>query len=295
MYIGEQLINPSAERWRLSTQLGVERDVNKLREYRKWVESFDLKIDLFALDVGSILLNFLTDEVGAQCLAEVLQENIQTAADAGLTALKHNVQMVGITRTGLRPGRGGVQYSGFRLSSCNLEADRKHSYWGVGYPTNQDEGDSESKLLCGQKLAKELPPVTEERGWRAIEFLVGQLVPAADQAGIRLACHPHDPAYPVGGLSTPAFCVRTMCPCPIWTRTASASCRLRWVTRAACCRRQATSPRSPRWRSDRFSVNLSFHSNFQQEINHDTLQKTYQHGCSRGSRRLVALGCHGPG
>jgi len=24
-------------------------------------------------------------------------------------------------------------------------------------------------------------------------------VPAADKAGVRLACHPHDPAYPVGG------------------------------------------------------------------------------------------------
>jgi mannonate dehydratase len=49
--------------------------------------------------------------------------------------------------------------------------------------------------------AKEVPPVTEEAGWRAIEFLVGELVPAADAAGVRLACHPHDPAYPVGGLN----------------------------------------------------------------------------------------------
>lgn len=101
MYIGEQLINPSAERLRLSTQLGVERividnrgtdlvrpggvwAVNKLREYREWVESFGLKIDLFALDVGSILLDFLTDEAGAQRQAEVLKENIQIAADPGL-------------------------------------------------------------------------------------------------------------------------------------------------------------------------------------------------------------------
>ncbi|MBP7574081.1 MAG: mannonate dehydratase, partial [Rhodoferax sp.] len=218
MYIGEQLINPSAERLRLSAQLGVERvvidnrgtdlvkpggvwDVNKLREYREWVESLGLKIDLFALDVGSVLLDFLTDEVIARRQAEVLKQNIQIAADAGLTALKYNVQMVGITRTGLRPGRGGVQYSGFKLASYSPEADRQHSYWGVGYPTNQDEGDSGSSRLCGQKQAKEVPPVTEESGWRAIAFLVDQLVPAADKAGIRLACHPHDPAYPVGGLN----------------------------------------------------------------------------------------------
>ena len=43
--------------------------------------------------------------------------------------------------------------------------------------------------------------MTEESGWRAIEFRVSKLVPAADKAGIRLACHPHDPAYPIGGLN----------------------------------------------------------------------------------------------
>ena len=218
MYIGEQLINPSAERLRLSVQLGVERvvidnrgtelvkpggvwDVSKLREYREWVESFGLKIDLFALDVGSILLDYLTEETSARRQADVLKQNIQIAAEAGLTALKYNVQMVGITRTGLRSGRGGVQYSGFKLASYSPEADRKHSYWGVGYPTNQDEGGSGSNLLCGQKQAREVPPVTEESGWRAIAFLVDQLIPVADKAGVKLACHPHDPAYPVGGLN----------------------------------------------------------------------------------------------
>jgi len=56
-------------------------------------------------------------------------------------------------------------------------------------------------VLCGQKLAREVPQVTEQAGWDAIEFLVEGLVPAADKAGVRLACHPHDPAYPVGGLN----------------------------------------------------------------------------------------------
>lgn len=218
VYIGEQLINPSAERLRLSAQLGVEHvvidnrgtelvkpgglwDVQKLRAHREWVESFGLKIDLFALDVGSILLDFLTDEASARRQAAVLQQNIRIAAQAGLTALKYNVQMVGITRTGLRPGRGGVQYSGFKLAAYTPEADLQHSYWGVGYPTNQETGGTPSDLLCGQKMAKEVPPVTEEAGWRAIEFLVSSLVPVAEEVGIKLACHPHDPAYPVGGLN----------------------------------------------------------------------------------------------
>lgn len=221
MYISEQLLNPNERRLRLSTQLGVQSvvldnrgtelvsatggvsqwDVNKLANYRKWVESFDLKVDVFALDVGSILLDTITDMESAKKQRLVLTENIQKAADAGLTCLKYNVQMVGITRTGLKTGRGGVNNSSFVYSEYSPEDDAKHSYWGVGYPTNQVEGGSQAAVLCGQKMAREVPPVSIQAGWDAIEFLVEGLVRAADKAGVRLACHPHDPAYPVGGLN----------------------------------------------------------------------------------------------
>jgi mannonate dehydratase len=222
MYISEQLLNPDARRLRLSTQLGVEHvvldnrgaagvsaagggiaawDAGELREYRRWVEGFGLKLDVFALDVGSILLDSIVDLDGARKSREVLARNVWVAADAGITCLKYNVQMVGITRTGLKPGRGGCRNSGFCLAEYSPEADRKHSYWGVGYPTDQDEGGSAPALRCGQKEARTVPPVDEKAGWDAIEFLVEGLIPAADAAGVRLACHPHDPAYPAGGLN----------------------------------------------------------------------------------------------
>lgn len=221
MYISEQLLNPDERRLRLSTQLGVQSvvldnrgtelvsaesglalwDAAKLRAYRQWVEGFGLKIDVFALDVGSILLDAIVDLDAARKSRNLLAQNIQIAADAGLTCLKYNVQMVGITRTGLKPGRGGCSNSGFCYAEYSPEGDAKHSYWGVGYPTNQEEGGSASAMLCGQKLARDVPRVTEQAGWDAIEFLVEGLVPAADKAGVRLACHPHDPAYPIGGLN----------------------------------------------------------------------------------------------
>jgi mannonate dehydratase len=222
MYISEQLLNPSEARLRLSTQFGVEHvvldnrgtalvsaasggvaswDAAKLLDYRRWVEGFGLTIDVFALDVGSILLDSLVDLEGAKKSREVLARNIAIAADAGIACLKYNLQMVGITRTGLKPGRGGCSNSGFCFGEYSPDSDRKHSYWGVGYPTNQDQGGSGTALLCGQKEARSVPPVTERAGWDAIEFLVDGLIPAADAAGVRLACHPHDPAYPPGGLN----------------------------------------------------------------------------------------------
>jgi mannonate dehydratase len=221
VYISEQLLNPDERRLRLSTQLGVQSvvldnrgtelvsaegglalwDTGKLRVYRQWVEGFGLKIDVFALDVGSILLDSIVDLSAARKSRDILARNIQAAADAGITCLKYNVQMVGITRTGLKPGRGGCSNSGFCYAEYSAEGDAKHSYWGVGYPTNQKEGGTASAMLCGQKLARDVPRVTEQAGWDAIEFLVEGLVQAADKAGVRLACHPHDPAYPIGGLN----------------------------------------------------------------------------------------------
>ncbi|MBL8345032.1 MAG: mannonate dehydratase [Rubrivivax sp.] len=222
MYISEQLLDPSAERLRLSAQLGVGHvvldnrgtelvsaasggvtawDAGRLRDYRRWVEGFGLRLDVFALDVGGILLDSIIDLAGAKRTREVLARNVQVAADAGITCLKYNVQMVGITRTGLRPGRGGCSNSGFCHAEYSPESDRRHSYWGVGYPTNLEAGGGATALLCGQKEARDVPAVTEKAGWDAIEFLVDGLVPAADRAGVRLACHPHDPAYPVGGLN----------------------------------------------------------------------------------------------
>ncbi|MBL8287210.1 MAG: mannonate dehydratase [Rubrivivax sp.] len=221
MYISEQLLNPDAQRLRLSAQLGVEHvvldnrgselvstaggvaawDAGKLASYRRWVEGFGLTLDVFALDVGSILLDSLVDLDSARKQRAVLADNVKKAADAGIPTLKYNVQMVGITRTGLRPGRGGCSNPGFRHAEYSPEADAKHSYWGVGYPTHRQAGSSEAAALCGQKMAREVPPVSEKAGWDAIEFLVEGLVAAADAAGVNLACHPHDPAYPPGGLN----------------------------------------------------------------------------------------------
>jgi hypothetical protein len=46
-------------------------NVNELTAYRHWVEGFGLKLDVFALDVGSILLDSLVDLEGAKKQREV--------------------------------------------------------------------------------------------------------------------------------------------------------------------------------------------------------------------------------
>jgi mannonate dehydratase len=222
MYIGEQLINPTDDRLRLSAQLGCKgiildsrpnRDVlgddgswsaAKVGQQRRRIEGFGLRLDGMALDLGSLLLDSLRRPERAARMAARLRKDIRAAADGGVSLLKYTVAMVGITRTGVTEGRGGMRCSVFRAADYRPESDARFSYWGVVLP----ESDAHSPVGArgtpeagGQVMASEAGGITEAEGWRAIGYLVSELLPTAEQAGVRLACHPHDPAYPPGGLN----------------------------------------------------------------------------------------------
>lgn len=225
MYIGEQIINPSVERLRLSRQLGCSHividtrpnerllggdgcwDSAKVTELRRWVEEQGMTLDVLALDIGSILLDSLRAPEKARETAEKLRKDILAAGEGGVRTLKYNVQMVGITRTGFSEGRGGVQCSTFRASDYTPEKDANFSYWGVGHPGGGAHGadiavnSTGTKEAVGQVLGTESGGVSEAEGWRALEYFVENVIPTAEKAGVRLAGHPHDPAYPPGGLN----------------------------------------------------------------------------------------------
>ena len=164
-----------------------------------------MRLDGMALDVGSILLDSLRQPDRAAHIAERLRQNIRAAAEGGVPMLKYTVAMVGITRTGVTEGRGGMQCSVFRAADYRSENDARFSYWGVVLP---EHGGAYGAVSVhgtpeggGQVMASEAGGISEADGWRAIKYLVSELLPEAERCGIRLACHPHDPAYPSGGLN----------------------------------------------------------------------------------------------
>jgi mannonate dehydratase len=225
MHLGEQLINPTEARLRLSAQLGVSHIVvdtrpntallgddgawnaRKVARFRQWIESFGHSLDVLALDVGAILLDSLRAPLKARATADRLRRDIRAAADGGVSTLKYNVQMVGITRTGFVDGRGDVKCSAFKCADYSAEKDKRFSYWGVGYPgggaKNADIGVNAlgTPQAVGQVLAAEAGLIGEADAWRAITFLIENILPTAERCGVRLAGHPHDPAFPPGGLN----------------------------------------------------------------------------------------------
>jgi mannonate dehydratase len=101
---------------------------------------------------------------------EHIQNLIRNCARAGVPAIKYNMSLLGVLRTGRSPGRGGSTYSTWR-----------------------------------HKEAKPSTPLTKagvvdaDRYWERITYFLDRVIPVANEFKIRMACHPHDPGVPPEG------------------------------------------------------------------------------------------------
>ncbi len=94
---------------------------------------------------------------------------IERIGAAGIPAAKYNLNIIGIPRTPPEPGRGGSRNAAFRWELADHDA-----------PPG----------LAGT--------VSEEENWERIDRFLAAVVPVAESARVRLACHPHDPYTPPG-------------------------------------------------------------------------------------------------
>jgi mannonate dehydratase len=101
---------------------------------------------------------------------EQLQTMIRNSAAAGIPCIKYNMSLLGVLRTARTPGRGGTNYSTWRL-----------------------------------KEAKPATPLTRagrveaDAFWERIAYFLERVIPVAEEYKIRMACHPHDPGVPPEG------------------------------------------------------------------------------------------------
>lgn len=101
---------------------------------------------------------------------ESLQTLIRNCSLAGIPALKYNMSILGVLRTGRTPGRGDAMYSTWKLSDAHP-----------------------------QKPLTIAGPVSGDQFWERITYFLDRVVPVANEYKIRLACHPQDPGVPPAG------------------------------------------------------------------------------------------------
>ena len=94
---------------------------------------------------------------------------IERIAAAGIPAAKYNLNLIGIPRSEPERGRGGSLNSTFRWDK--MDQDAPPGLAGV---------------------------LDEDENWARIDHFLSRVVPVAESAKLRLACHPHDPYCPPG-------------------------------------------------------------------------------------------------
>lgn len=146
--------------------------VDALTRLRKHVESFGIALDAVPLPMSAreiskaelpeILL--AKDPARDRAIGNICQM-IRNAGAAGIPMVKYNLTFLGVVRTGRVEGRGGSSLSAFDYARAKQ-----------------------------QPPLTEAGPISEAIYWDRITYFLKRVVPVAEEAKVRLALHPQDPA-----------------------------------------------------------------------------------------------------
>ena len=152
--------------------------VDELKEIKDLAAKYKISMDCIAppflasshIDKEKHPAIMLADNPERDRDIEQLQTLIKNCAAAGIPMIKYNMSILGVLRTGRRPGRG----------------DAMNHYW---------------KLF--ETPAK--PPLTRagvvnaDAFWERITYFLDHIIPVANEYKIKMACHPQDPGVPPEG------------------------------------------------------------------------------------------------
>lgn len=188
MYVGTQVAarnDADFEQW---AQLGVvnicsdppgnphDWTIDDLRRHKEKVNSYGIELDMVQIPLSSTVLDRSQSPHVMQGISperdreiESIQNIIRMCGEVGIPAVKYNMNIIGIPRSEREEGRGGASASTFRWEKMDQDAP----------PT-----------IAGEVSADEF--------WERIDYFLERVVPVAEEAKVRLACHPHDPYTPDG-------------------------------------------------------------------------------------------------
>ncbi|APO71879.1 mannonate dehydratase protein (plasmid) [Rhizobium gallicum] len=187
MYVGTQVAVRDDDDFRVFAQLGLKHicadppgppaswTLDDLKRHRDKVESFGLILDMVQLPLPSRPIDnasypdILLAGPNRDRQIDAVCKLIEDIAAAGIPSAKYNLNLIGIPRTAMEPGRGGSMNEAFRWEKADQAA--------------------------APGLAGEL---SEDENWERIDYFLERVVPIAESNRVRLACHPHDPYTPPG-------------------------------------------------------------------------------------------------
>jgi mannonate dehydratase len=187
MFLGTQNAVKSDAGYRQFAQLGITHvcadppgnphdwTLDTLQRHRDRLAGLGLSLDMVQLPMNSRVVeeqdspDVLTAGPNRDRQIDSICRLIENVGAAGIPAVKYNLNLIGIPRSEPERGRGGSLNSTFRWEKMDQAAP--------------------------PGLAGVLP---EEENWARIDHFLAAVVPVAEAAKVRLACHPHDPYTPPG-------------------------------------------------------------------------------------------------
>jgi len=122
---------------------------------------------------------------GRDAQMENLKTTIRNLGRAGIPCMGYNFSLAGVWGRVAGPfARGGAESVGFLQEQAPEETPLPlGEVWGTKVEDNPPPGT--------------LGTVTHEEMWERVTYFLQNLVPVAEEAGVRLALHPDDPPLPV--------------------------------------------------------------------------------------------------
>ena len=172
--------------------LGMEWDENVIRNLVKKAESYGLKLEL--VDSFRIQEDIKRGYDTRDKLIENYKKNIYMLGRCGIKVICYNFMPVfDWTRTDmayiLPDGSECLAFDAGKVSRIHADKGIDLPGWGTNY--------SPEKL---QELLKSYEGIGEDELWENCRYFLDACIPAAEEAGIKLALHPDDPPRPIFGL-----------------------------------------------------------------------------------------------
>ena len=130
---------------------------------------------------------------------EALQTFIRNCAQAGIPSIKYNMSILGVLRSGTRPGRGDAIDAVWNLTDAQAKL-RSHTSTPVIVGGHDDT--TGKAMPIDQPAASGLTRaghVDADAFWERITYFLDRIIPVANEYKIRMACHPQDPGVPPEG------------------------------------------------------------------------------------------------
>lgn len=163
--------NPD-EIWSLEELISIKKDINNHGLELEAIENFD----------PAHWHDILLDGPKKKVQIENLKQLIKNVGRAGIPTFGYNFSLAGVSSRDIGPyARGGAVSVGMN-GSVDETPIPNGMVWNMIYDDNALDGS--------------LPYIGHEDLWKRLQYFLNEIIPVAEEAGVKMAAHPDDPPMP---------------------------------------------------------------------------------------------------